>query len=139
MQLYPLSWRVALSFLAVVTIAILAGAWFVLFPTPQFPAPIGPLGIGTRVYSWIDSSRAEPFTPNAGDHRAITVQIWFPTAAEGKVQRYIEQPAVLAAVAARLAAAKYKAGAGVEPADLLPVYLRLSEAEEKRLEAERRA
>ncbi|WP_313353196.1 hypothetical protein [Paracoccus sp. (in: a-proteobacteria)] len=73
-----------------------------LFPTPQFPAPIGPLGIGTRVYSWIDSSRAEPFTPNAGDHRAITVQIWFPTAAEGKVQRYIEQPAVLAAVAARL-------------------------------------
>lgn len=44
-----------------------------------------------------------------------------------------------AAAAARLAAAKYQAGAVVEPAALLPVYLRLSEAEEKRLEAERRA
>jgi len=44
-----------------------------------------------------------------------------------------------AAAAARLAAAKYLAGEGVDPAALLPVYLRLSEAEEKRLEAGRRA
>ncbi|NLF80577.1 MAG: tRNA (adenosine(37)-N6)-threonylcarbamoyltransferase complex dimerization subunit type 1 TsaB [Clostridia bacterium] len=44
-----------------------------------------------------------------------------------------------AAAAARLAAVQYLAGAVVEPAALLPVYLRLSEAEEKRLEAERRA
>jgi tRNA threonylcarbamoyladenosine biosynthesis protein TsaB len=42
-----------------------------------------------------------------------------------------------AAAVARLAAAQYAAGQVTEPASLLPVYLRLSEAEEKRLEAQR--
>ena len=44
-----------------------------------------------------------------------------------------------AAAAARLATAKYAAGEVSEPASLVPVYLRLSEAEEKRLEAQRHA
>lgn len=42
-----------------------------------------------------------------------------------------------AAAAARLAAERYAAGQVAEPAELLPVYLRLSEAEQKRLEAQR--
>ena len=41
----------------------------------------------------------------------------------------------LAAAAARLACSKYTAGQTSEVAALVPVYLRLSEAEEKRLEA----
>jgi hypothetical protein len=55
--------------------AIAAGAvgWLVVFPTPRFPKPGGPYGIGTRIYSWTGPTRPEPFTAEPGDHRELVV------------------------------------------------------------------
>jgi len=71
-------------------IAVGVTSWVVIFPTPRFPQPTGPYGIGTRVYSWTDQTRPEPFTTELGDHRELVVQIWYPTTGHGAPQPYME-------------------------------------------------
>ncbi len=90
---------IAVSLLVVVALA--AVAWFVLFPTPRFPEPTGPYGVGTRIYDWTDVTRPEPFTADSNDHRQLVVQIWYPTHAPGPRDRYIEHSETMAAVSAR--------------------------------------
>jgi hypothetical protein len=77
-----------------------AVAWFVVFPTPRFPEPTGPYGVGTRIYpGWTDATRPEPFTAEPNDHRQVVAQVWYPTHATGPRQRYIEHHETIAAVA----------------------------------------
>jgi hypothetical protein len=90
---------VAGSALALVASAIVA--WLALFPTPRFPQPTGAYGIGTRVYTWTDTRRAEPFTADRDDRRQLVVQIWYPTHDTGPAQRYIERTETLAGLAPR--------------------------------------
>jgi len=47
-------------------------------PTEPVPAPTGPYRVGTRDYSWTDSTRPELYTRNPSDHRQVLVQIWYP-------------------------------------------------------------
>lgn len=78
-----------------VVLALLAGLaaglalWAIVFPTPRFPVPSGPYGVGTRVYYWTDFTRAEPFTVDPGDPRQLVVQIWYPTTEKGAPQPYM--------------------------------------------------
>ena len=51
-------------------------AWAV--PVPAFPVPSGPFAVGTTVLQWTDPDRAETATPDAGDHRTVVVQLWYP-------------------------------------------------------------
>jgi hypothetical protein len=68
-------------------------------PTPQFPQPSGPYRIGTRVYSWKDESRPEPFTRDLADRRELAVQVWYPTTARGKPRPYLDSDDVVRALA----------------------------------------
>lgn len=93
---------IMLAVLALILVAAVVSLWFVLFPTPSFPTPSGPHGIGTRLYSLTDATRPEPFTAASDDSRHLGIELWYPTTDKGKAQPYIEQPAVLAALASRL-------------------------------------
>lgn len=46
-------------------------------PFKDLPPPTGPHAVGTRVTSWVDSTRDETFTPEP-DFRRIVVQVWYP-------------------------------------------------------------
>jgi len=97
-----LNWRVILPLLVLAIVVALVELWFLVFPTPSFPTPGGSHRIGTRLYSLTDKTRLEPFTAAPDDLRHLSVQLWYPAAKSEGVQPYIEQPAVLAAVASRL-------------------------------------
>jgi dienelactone hydrolase len=66
--------RFSLSALA----AIVLGVW-ILPPVPSIPAPDGPFAVGTEIYRWTDSARAEPHTADSTDHRSVIAQFWYPT------------------------------------------------------------
>ena len=50
-----------------------------IIPVFTLPDPGGQYSIGTETFHWIDSSRAEWFTPeDTTDVREIMVQVWYP-------------------------------------------------------------
>ena len=65
---------------------ILISGWFliavilpVIIPVFSLPTPNGNYAVGTDSFHWIDSSRAEWFTPEKpNDYREIMVQLWYP-------------------------------------------------------------
>jgi len=62
-------------------------------PVPELPAPHGPYAVGTQVFRWVDSERAEDATADPDDRRSVVVQAWYPAAAgEGAAgpSRYID-------------------------------------------------
>lgn len=50
-------------------------------PVFQFPTPQGPMAIGTRVFYFEDSGRADPFATPPAQTRKFVVQVWYPAAA----------------------------------------------------------
>jgi hypothetical protein len=81
--------KVALIALLAVS-AVSIALSLILFPTPRFPRPAGSYGVGTRIYSWVDPTRPEPFTSDRADHRELVVQTWHPTNAQGLLQPYMD-------------------------------------------------
>ncbi len=76
-------------------------AWLILVvglpfsvPVIELPHPTGPHTIGSEIYHWVDSSRAEWFTPdreNPNDVRELVVQVWYPaTNVIGEPMPYID-------------------------------------------------
>lgn len=51
---------------------------FILVRQADIPPPTGRLSVGRTVYRWEDVSRPETMTPDAGDHRELVAQIWYP-------------------------------------------------------------
>jgi predicted dienelactone hydrolase len=49
-----------------------------LFPRITYVRPTGPYPVGVRSEYWVDSSRAETFTPDPGDYRRLLVEVWYP-------------------------------------------------------------
>ncbi len=47
-------------------------------PVPNLPSPSGPFSVGTVIYHWSDSTRAEWFTEDPSDIRELMVQFWYP-------------------------------------------------------------
>lgn len=70
--------------------AIGVALWVFVFPTPRFPKPTGPYGVGTRIYSWTDPTRPEPFTADPDDRRQLVAQVWYPTTGRGAAQPYMD-------------------------------------------------
>ena len=44
----------------------------------NLPSLNGKDGIGTQMFEWVDSTRAENFTINQNDYRRLNIQIWYP-------------------------------------------------------------
>lgn len=72
-----------------------------LVPVFRLPRPTGPYVIGTVIYHWIDSARAEVFTNDPNDRRELMVQVWYPARGEPGARRapYLEHPEALAPLA----------------------------------------
>jgi predicted dienelactone hydrolase len=60
------------------------GPWTIFLPIPKLTEPQGHYTVGTRIFRWVDSERAEPITPDPNDKRNVVVQAWYPTAQEAK-------------------------------------------------------
>ena len=65
--------RLILSLLAI-------APWCAVVPVPILPRPSGSHAVGSRVYRWVDSSRAEAATDAPDDRRNVIVQAWYPAA-----------------------------------------------------------
>ncbi len=51
-------------------------------PAPRLIPPSGPYAVGRTMVSWVDESREEIHTPEAGDFREVPVEIWYPAEPE---------------------------------------------------------
>jgi predicted dienelactone hydrolase len=85
---------------AVLLLLLIGAAPATAQPAPAAPhilrAPTGGYAVGTRIYHWTDSSRFDPATPAEGDHRQLTVQLWYPTdATDGPRAPYMPELDVL--------------------------------------------
>lgn len=66
--------------------------WTIFLPIPKLTEPKGPYKVGTRIFRWIDFTRAEEITPDPSDKRNVVVQAWYPTEkdANGIYSSYID-------------------------------------------------
>ncbi len=61
---------------------------------PSLMALTGPYPLAQVLFDWTDTSRGEPGTPDALDHRTIPVQIWYPTSKKDPTDRAPYRPRV---------------------------------------------
>jgi Predicted dienelactone hydrolase len=54
----------------------------ILLPVPELPTPSGPYGVGTMDFEWVDSSRAEAYSPTEGERRDLVVRAWYPASVD---------------------------------------------------------
>lgn len=106
-----------------VVVALLAGAggyvyWKMMPRIPEHPfeKPSGPYAVGTREYSWTDTTRGESYTKDPKDHRRVVVQVWYPAApgAVGDTALYLQRPAEFASQSGAKAARKAKTNSVVD-------------------------
>jgi len=49
----------------------------------ELPAPTGPYPVGRTTFHWVDKSREEAETKEAGDKRELVVHVWYPATHSG--------------------------------------------------------
>jgi len=58
---------------------------------PALPEPAGPYEVGSEIFRWTDSRRAETLTANPSDHRQVVAQAWYPSdTSNGRAVPYFE-------------------------------------------------
>jgi dienelactone hydrolase len=67
--------QIALFFLLLASIV----PWAIFLPIPKLIEPQGHYKVGTRIFRWINFSRAEQITSDLNDKRNVVVQAWYPT------------------------------------------------------------
>lgn len=89
--------------LGILLFAVSAALPLVL-PVFHFPKPTGPYAIGTTTYHWIDASRSELYSKEAGARRELMAQIWYPAKDETSAPRapYMADADAVTPVMARL-------------------------------------
>lgn len=50
----------------------------IVLPVPRLPAPVGPYAVGSVLYDWTDTTRAETYSSDLNARRELMVQIWYP-------------------------------------------------------------
>jgi Platelet-activating factor acetylhydrolase, isoform II len=71
----------------------------------ELPVPTGPFAVGRVSTAWVDTGRADPYSPIAGQPREVVVWIWYPAqAGVSEAAAYLPRAwqAALAAHAGRL-------------------------------------
>ncbi len=93
-------WRGAFAGGGTLLCAIGAALLFA-FPVFRFPAPSGPLAIGTATFEWTDEARADPFIEGGAPRRELVVQLWYPAEPRPSARRapYVEDSAALGPLA----------------------------------------
>ena len=101
LMLLPLGVTVLLVFTSIIVGAEVDIPSAPTSPTFVLPKPDGPYSVGVRAFAWIDHSREESATPEPGDYRAVTVQVWYPANPKPDVPTAVYTPEleiILAAV-----------------------------------------
>ena len=64
----------------------------VVLPVPRLPTPPGPYAVGSVLYDWTDTTRAETYSSDPNAKRELMVQIWYPAqpAAEAKTIPFLD-------------------------------------------------
>ncbi len=57
---------------------LIAIALPIILPVPRLPMPPGPYAVGSVLYDWTDTTRAETYAPAPNAKRELIVQIWYP-------------------------------------------------------------
>ncbi|MBI3158448.1 MAG: hypothetical protein HYZ26_02480 [Chloroflexi bacterium] len=63
-----------------------AAAVPVILPVPRLPALPGAYAVGSALFHWTDTARAEAYSAEPDDFREMMVQIWYPAQADGDSQ-----------------------------------------------------
>ena len=71
-----LAWRI----LAIAAIGLMLYVQIQRTRPVELPAPRGPYAVGRMLFDWEDTARAEPYAPEPGAHRELTVWVWYPAA-----------------------------------------------------------
>jgi predicted dienelactone hydrolase len=79
-----------LAIAAVLSATLVSGvaAWssWMAAGAPTLPAPTGPFAVGRRSMVWIDSSRADPLSPDSTAKRALVAWVWYPAESTASVR-----------------------------------------------------
>src|SRR4029077_8045841 len=67
----------------------------------RLPALSGALAVGRAEFTWVDSTRTEPFAPSLSTRRQLVVHVWYP-AEEGYSNETAEYIPHLTAIAAAI-------------------------------------
>ena len=89
----PSRWvrMVARTLLVLAALAVIALPTM-LFPRVTYQKPTGPYQVGVRSEFWVDSSRAETFTPDPNDYRGLLVEVWYPADPDRDARRVTAHP-----------------------------------------------
>jgi dienelactone hydrolase len=88
--------RVLMAVLSLVL--VVAGAAYVGYAAVRrgrpvaLPAPSGAYGVGRTTYEWTDAGRTDPFAPQPGTPRRLSVWVWYPAAKDAAGERAAYAP-----------------------------------------------
>lgn len=74
---FPITCRV-LGRMGIAAGLIATACFLYMFPVFDLPAPTGEMKVGTQVFHFVDTSRAETFGPSPTGKRELRVQVWYP-------------------------------------------------------------
>ena len=57
---------------------LIAAALPVILPVLRLPTPPGSYAVGSVLYDWTDTTRAETYSSDPNDKRELMVQVWYP-------------------------------------------------------------
>ncbi len=71
---------------------LVAVALPIILPVPRLPTPSGPYAVGSVLYDWTDTTRAETYSSDPNAKRELMVQIWYPAqpTADAKTIPYLD-------------------------------------------------
>ncbi|MGQ0600583.1 MAG: alpha/beta hydrolase family protein [Anaerolineales bacterium] len=71
---------------------LVAVALPIILPALRLPTPPGPYAVGSVLYDWTDTTRAETYSSDLNAKRELMVQIWYPAqpAAEAKTIPFLD-------------------------------------------------
>src|ERR1700716_771839 len=71
-------WRRFIGRAVLMLVRAVGGLTLLTAFVPVLPQPSGPHRVGSEIFRWTDTRRAETLTTNTSDKRQVVVQAWYP-------------------------------------------------------------